>query len=111
MCGKMADALKIWLWFLSVLNGMQCLFFDLISSRYPIPRIFFWLPVLRLAGIYLILFKRKKCGLYIQCITYIIAADLYSLLLNRSFLPELLQSAPVLLITWLFMRKTRKSFE
>ena len=68
MCGKMADALKIWLWFLSVLNGMQCLFFDLISSRYPIPRIFFWLPVLRLAGIYLILFKRKKCGLYIQCI-------------------------------------------
>ena len=44
MCGKMADALKIWLWFLSVLNGMQCLFFDLISSRYPIPRIFFWLP-------------------------------------------------------------------
>lgn len=56
----MADALKIWLWFLSVLNGMQCLFFDLISSRYPIPRIFFWLPVLRLAGIYLILFKRKK---------------------------------------------------
>lgn len=107
----MSNTLKIWLWFLSVINGMQCFFVVLVSSHYLIPRVLFWLPALRLIGIYFILFQRKKCGLYIQCVTYVIAASLYSLLPDRSFFLELLQPVPLLLITWLLMRKTWKYFE